>query len=192
MRFDTPKRVCWQLLGVKHVVSPGGAMDCWADVGGIASSELARTCHAITALGQIGKLLEWYGARWEDALSLGETFQMYSRDLMEMLRGKKQQMGQRQDGRIRMDREDGRTTSSINNTNNTNNTNIYINNININDNRIRDHIIGPNRSAVSGAPVAHNRSMFPPLLLSPSSSSHIVVVVVVVVRIANGRMSRPS
>ncbi|EGO59598.1 hypothetical protein NEUTE1DRAFT_61178, partial [Neurospora tetrasperma FGSC 2508] len=60
------------------------------------NTTLPNIDRAITALGQIGKLLEWYGARWEDALSLGETFQMYSQDLMETLRGKKQQMGQRQ------------------------------------------------------------------------------------------------
>lgn len=60
------------------------------------NNTLSNIDRAITALGQIGKLLEWYGARWEDALSLGETFQMYSQDLMETLSGKKQQMGQRQ------------------------------------------------------------------------------------------------
>ncbi|KAA8629195.1 hypothetical protein SMACR_03742 [Sordaria macrospora] len=69
------------------------------------NTTLLNIDRAITALGQIGKLLEWYGARWEDALSLGETFQMYSQDLMETLRGKKQQMGQRQVQQGQMQRQ---------------------------------------------------------------------------------------
>ncbi|KAK1780047.1 fungal-specific transcription factor domain-containing protein [Copromyces sp. CBS 386.78] len=69
------------------------------------NTTLPNIDRAITALGQIGKLLEWYGARWEDALSLRETFQMYSQDLMETLRGKKQQMEQRQVQRGQMQRQ---------------------------------------------------------------------------------------
>ncbi|KAK3955161.1 fungal-specific transcription factor domain-containing protein [Pseudoneurospora amorphoporcata] len=69
------------------------------------NTPLPNIDRAITALGQIGKLLEWYGARWEDALSLGETFQMYSQDLMETLRGKKQQMEQRQVQQGQMQRQ---------------------------------------------------------------------------------------